>query len=269
MFSIGEFSRITSLSVKALRLYHEKGVLAPAKVDQESGYRYYDGGSVDRARIITRLKTMDFSLEDIREMLENCDDEADIVAFLEEHKGEILEQMSRYRNILSSLNLIIHKEKESRMTEKNCPFEVEEKEVESFLMAGVRYKGKYEDCGKAFAKIGRSMGRYICGKPFNLYYDNCYKEDDADIESGMPVRKGKGGEGVEVRLLEGGRCLSLIHKGPYDELSRSYGKITAYVKENGCKTSLPGREIYIKGPGMIFKGNPKNYLTEIQLMLQD
>jgi len=42
MFSIGEFSRITGLSIKALRLYHEKGILVPGRVDDATGYRYYN-----------------------------------------------------------------------------------------------------------------------------------------------------------------------------------------------------------------------------------
>ena len=42
MLSIGEFSRVTQLSIKALRLYHEKGILSPGKVDPATGYRYFD-----------------------------------------------------------------------------------------------------------------------------------------------------------------------------------------------------------------------------------
>ncbi|MEW6237201.1 MAG: GyrI-like domain-containing protein, partial [Candidatus Omnitrophota bacterium] len=124
------------------------------------------------------------------------------------------------------------------------------------------------DCGKAFSTLGRKAGRWLAGKPFNLYYDCGYKEDGADIESCFPVRQpNKEIEGVNVRTLPGGKCISLMHKGPYDRLGRSYEKITAYAKEKGYKLSVPSREIYIKGPGMIFKGNPEKYLTEIQMML--
>ena len=72
-----------------------------------------------------------------------------------------------------------------------------------------------------------------------------------------------------VRELPGGRCVSLMHKGPYDELGRSYEKILAYIREKGYQTLLPSREVYIKGPGMILKGNPEKYLTEIQIMIQE
>lgn len=103
----------------------------------------------------------------------------------------------------------------------------------------------------------------------NLYYDSEYKEDDADFEPCFPIRKGKSSDDISVRELKGGRCVSLIHKGQYENLSESYKKIFAYINEKGLKTLLPSREVYIKGPGMIFKGNPNNYLTEIQIMIEN
>jgi effector-binding domain-containing protein len=59
----------------------------------------------------------------------------------------------------------------------------------------------------------------------------------------------------------------LIHKGSYDQLSRSYGKLFDYIKANNLTSVSPIREIYVKGPGMKFKGNSKKYLAEIQIMV--
>jgi DNA-binding transcriptional MerR regulator len=60
VFSIGEFSKITGFSVKTLRFYHEKGVLLPSCVDDETGYRYYDHACAERARIVGELRRMEF-----------------------------------------------------------------------------------------------------------------------------------------------------------------------------------------------------------------
>ncbi len=269
MYSIGEFSRITGLSIKALRLYHEKELLVPSEIDQSSGYRYYDHNNVERARIITYLRDLEFNLNDISEIITNTDDEADVVNFFEKQKEEIASRIRRQKNIVKNLELIIGKEKEAIMTLKNTGFEVEEKDLDTLLVAGMRYKGKYDDCGEMFKKISKKMGRYIHGKPFNLYYDSEYKEEDADIETCMPVRKGKNVNGITVRELSGGRAVSLIHKGPYENLNRSYKKIMDYIKEKGYTPKLPSREIYVKGPGMIFKGKPENYLTEIQILIEN
>ena len=130
-------------------------------------------------------------------------------------------------------------------------------------------KGKYSDCGKGFSQIGRKFGRFINGKPFCLFFDNEYKENDADFEACMPIKQGKPVESISVRELAGGKCISLLHKGPYGQLGRSYKKILEYAKNNHYELATPSREVYLKGPGMIFKGNSQKYLTEIQIIIKD
>jgi effector-binding domain-containing protein len=148
-------------------------------------------------------------------------------------------------------------------------FEIQERVIEPVLVAGIRMTGFYSDCGKGFKQLGRKVGRHISGKPMCLFYDGEYREGDANFEPCMPIRKLVDVEGVDVRELAGGRCLSLMHLGPYDQLRESYAKLRDYVQAHGCNVSLPTREIYHKGPGMIFWGNPAKYLTEIQFPLAD
>ncbi len=54
--SIGDFSRMTHLSVKALRHYHDLGLLEPADVDPATGYRYYDASQVHAAQVIRQFR---------------------------------------------------------------------------------------------------------------------------------------------------------------------------------------------------------------------
>src|SRR6476620_5875050 len=67
--SIGEFARRSRLSVKALRLYDELGVLVPARVDEASRYRYYDVAQLEAARLVAMLRQLDVPLAAIRELL--------------------------------------------------------------------------------------------------------------------------------------------------------------------------------------------------------
>jgi DNA-binding transcriptional MerR regulator/DNA gyrase inhibitor GyrI len=268
MYSIGEFSRISGLSIKTLRLYHEKEILVPSVIDQSTGYRYYNRRNAEQARIITHLRNLEFGLVEIADLLSEIEEDPDIVGFFTKKRAEIEDRVRRHKSILQDLDLIIKSELEAKMTFEKNDFQVEEKDVETVLIAGIRFKGKYSDCGEKFGRIGKSMGPFICGRAMNLYYDHEYKEADADIESCLPIRKGKNADGISVRELPGGRCLSLIHKGPYDTISRSYEKIWSALKEKGLTLEMPTREIYLKGPGMIFKGNPENYLTEIQIMVK-
>jgi len=268
MLSIGEFSKVTSLTIKAIRLYHEKGLLKPARVDPQSGYRYYDPASVERARAILALRALDFSIEACREILEACGDDADILSILERQRGSIEKKIERYRDIRQRLDGIISNEKEARMAAKTSGFDVVEKVLDPLRVAGLRTKGRYAETGTRLRQVARKAGRHIAGKPLNLYYDGEYKEENADFESCFPVRKLNRIEGLAVHELPGGRCVSFIHKGPYEELGRSYEKVFQYIREKGLKAVFPSREVYVKGPGMIFKGNPKKYLTEIQIPIE-
>jgi effector-binding domain-containing protein len=145
-----------------------------------------------------------------------------------------------------------------------------EREIEPMTVAGIRMHGRYSECGKLFGRLAKALYRHILGKPMNLYYDGEYREDDADFESCFPVKSDArtGAEGVSVHELPGGKFMTLIHKGPYEELGRSYSVIFEHVQRLGLRTLVPSREVYLKGPGMIFRGNPKNYLTEIQIPVE-
>src|SRR5687767_6486116 len=125
MFSIGEFSKISGLSVKTLRFYHDEGILVPSAVDPDSGYRYYDLRNAEKARVIVELKNLEFSLVEIKEILAQHDDESDIHSHLERRKQELRERIGRDRDIVKSLDRIISQESEARRTMKNSTFEVE------------------------------------------------------------------------------------------------------------------------------------------------
>ncbi len=269
MFTIGEFSRITGLSIKALRLYHDRELLVPAQTDPASGYRIYSDADVERAKVIRTLRDLEFGLDDIQAMLTDYDDDASLVSFLEARQQEITLRRTHLKHISRELTHIIQQEKEIAMTLQSNEFDVETKTLNTELIASIRFQGKYSDVGPYFGRIARNFGRYLCGKPLCLYHDGEFKAEDADIEVGFPIRQGQSKDGVTVSELPGGKAVTLIHKGPYDTLSASYQKIFAYTQQNKLQTLIPSREVYLKGPGMILKGNPQNYLTEIQVLVKE
>jgi effector-binding domain-containing protein len=146
-------------------------------------------------------------------------------------------------------------------------FQCEEKTLPPIKIAAVRMHAPYSECGKGFSQLGRAFWSKMNGPPLMLCHD-CEYQEVANYEVCFPVKSGQSSGTIEVRDLPGGRCVSLLHKGPYDQISRSYAKAMAYAKEKGYQLALPCREVYLKGPGMIFRGNPKNYLTEIQLLIE-
>jgi effector-binding domain-containing protein len=145
--------------------------------------------------------------------------------------------------------------------------DVQEKVVEPVLFAGYRMRGRYEEIGSAIGMVARAAGRQVAGKPMALYYDPEHRTEGADFEGGFPVKRRVEGTGVDCRELPGGKAVTLVHHGPYDRLHDSYARIRQYLREKGYAPLIPSREVYIKGPGMILRGNPEKYVTEIQVLV--
>jgi DNA-binding transcriptional MerR regulator/effector-binding domain-containing protein len=267
MFTIGEFSRITGLTVKTLRFYHEEGLLVPTSIDDQTGYRYYDASLIELARTIAFLKSLDFSLAEIKQLLATADGGGDLTAALQRQRQVMDDRIRRLKLARQSLDDFLNAQREGKRLMTQPTFQCEEKNVPAMKIAAFRMKAPYKDCGQGFGKIGKAFWNQIAGPALLLIYDMEYQEI-ANYETCMPVKGGQPRDGVVIRDLPGGRCVALLHKGPYEQLSRSYEKALAYAKEKGYHLAVPCREVYLKGPGMFFKGNPKNYLTEIQLMIE-
>ncbi len=268
LYSIGEFSRMSGLTVKTLRFYHEKQLLTPALVEQETGYRNYDKSNLERAHIIVALRELGFALDSILEILAECGDDADVLIFLEERKHQLQDEIRERDDIVRVLDSIIETETNARSEMTKTISEIEEKVLAPILVGGIRMTGRYSDCGKAFRQLGRKLGRHMGGKAMMLCYDDEYREEDADFEPCVPLKREVQAEGVEVRELPGGKCISLVHFGPYEDFGRSYHRLLDYAKEREFSLVNPSREVFIKGPGMIFKGNPKKYVTELQFLIK-
>lgn len=267
MYKVGEFSKITSLSVKTLRLYHEKAVLIPSYVDPDTAYRYYSKTDVDTARTIVLLRAMRFSLSEIRNILQRCSDDSELTAVLQQRQADIDLELSRLKKISASITTILKREKKVlEMKQIECG-NVEGKYLKPLLVLSHRWKGPYKETGKALGKLYRKAGRHSTGCAMNLYHDAEYKER-ADIESCIPLKREINGGDYEVKHLQETQGISIIHKGPYEAIGKSYEALFDYAQKNGLTPAPPFRELYIKGPGMLMKGNPNNYITEIQIPIE-
>ncbi len=265
MFTIGEFSIITRLPVKTLRYYHDEGILMPDYIDEDSGYRYYRESSARRAAVIALLRGMNFPIAEIRVILSEFTEDAQMVDILLSQREKIESAIGRFKTINASIDAIVREIRSNEMNAEKYSYNIEEKILEDMIFAGKRFKGKYSDVGGVFGTAARSIGKWIAGKPMSLYHDGEYREGDADIEAGFPVSKTVRTPDLECRILPGGRAVTLMHRGPYEKLGPGYTKILAHLETKGLSMDLPTREVYHKGPGVFFRGNPNNYLTEIQI----
>jgi len=106
LLSIGDFSRMTFLTVKALRHYDDVGLLPPARKDPSSGYRYYRPEQVAQARLIRRLRDLDLPVDDVRTVLE-APDEATRNAVMVGHLDRMSRQLEQVQETVESLRRML------------------------------------------------------------------------------------------------------------------------------------------------------------------
>ena len=94
--TIGEFAQVTHLSVRTLRRYHERGLLEPAVVDPDSGYRYYTSDQIPVAQVIRRLRELDMPLREVREVLATPDPGAR-ASLVAAHLGRLESELDNVR----------------------------------------------------------------------------------------------------------------------------------------------------------------------------
>ncbi len=263
-YSIGEFSLIAKLTVKALRFYQEQGLLEPARTDAFTSYRYYREDQLEKAGMIKTLREWDFSVDEIRETLLKAGCDEDLTPYLERKLGQTRESIALLGLRAQQLESALSSFKEETVGKSG---EIFIKEIGAMRIASRRHNGRYSEYGGIISGLYKAFGRWACGKPMALYHDDEYKEDGADFEASLPVREDA--VGPEVRELASCKVVSIVHRGSYETLSASYKSLTDYVKKNGLRVARPTREVYLKGPGMFFKGNPARYLTEIQFPVEE
>jgi len=259
MVSIGEFAHAVKLNVKTLRFYHDLKILIPAKVDDETGYRYYDKASFTRVQSILLLKELGFTLKEIQEIFENCSDEDDLSPFIEQKISDVEHKIRKLREINNQL----YRQKNTAVASKQDSEGIIE--FEFFLPSYVskRFSGTYDQVGEAFSQLYERYGRLAKGKPYAFYYELGYSDEPTDIECGIEI------EGKTKEIFPKTKAVKLIHEGPYGSQGSSYFNLFSYCRERDYSVKLPVVEHFIKGPGLIFPGNPKKYRTECIILLEE
>jgi effector-binding domain-containing protein len=263
---IGRFSRMTRLSVKALRHYDELGLLVPAVVDPSSGYRYYTYGQANRAEAIRVLRSLDMPLEDVSEAL-GADDPVVAAKVLDRHRARLEGELGRHERMLAFLGKLIER-KEGVM-----PYEVTVKEIPAQHVAVLRKHTSMgtvgQDVSAGFAELGRAVGMSgvpIVGPPFLVMFDPA-EETEGDMELAFPVAAPFPGSGeIEGRELEAMTVASTVHRGPYDEVGPAYHTVAGWIQEHGHEVAGPPREVYLSDPQET--PDPADYLTEVQFPIR-
>jgi effector-binding domain-containing protein len=266
---IGRFSAATRLTQKALRYYDEKGILVPEAKDSITGYRYYTGSQIAVAIRIKTLTSLGLTLEETADFVEaeNHGDRERTDRILRSHLDRTREDIRRLEEVAAMLS--------NHTTEEVLRMTLSEpavKEVPAMRVICKREKGTYtatvpkligEVAACLYSPDNQRNFVKALGPPMTIYHDECYKEEDADIEVAIPVSgKVTLPEGIEVRSIPAGRAAYLIHKGSYETLSPAYGRLFDFVVKSKLEAAGPLMDVYLSDPA----ATPKDQnMTEIRL----
>jgi len=251
---IGEFSRLTHLSVKTLRHYHDVHLLAPARIDPSTGYRRYSVDQVPTALLIGRLRGLDMPLAEVRAVLDvatNVERDRVIAAHLQRMEGEL----DRTRDIVASLRrwltagprLPVSYRRIGDLTALALSAVVGRAEIDAWCSD--TYPQLYAD---ATARNLRPVG------PAGATYgDAFFTEERGDVTAYVPVAPGS----TDGRLIVGSRYAVALHEGVFTAFDQTYAALGSHVAEHDTVAPGPIREIYLAGPGDV--ADPSNYRTEV------
>lgn len=260
---IGEFSKLSHLTVKALRFYEKEDLLSPAFIDEWTGYRFYETAQLEKAAKIKSYRQLGMTIEEIKAIFAGADEKLIFTA-----KSEMLK--AQKTDIEARLSIINH-----ILEDNNMKYQVTVKTIPEAIVhySEVRVK-TFNDMMTIIPELGVECMQLNpgikCAEPeyeFCEYLDDEHRETEILIRHNEAVdRFGNESERIKFRKIPKTKALSVYHKGSYEKIGEAYAYLMRYAEENGYKTTGPTRECYIDG--IWNKDSEEEWLTEVQLPVE-
>lgn len=268
MFRIGEFASFAKVPVKTLRYYDEIGIFTSAKVDEESGYRYYSAEQLIELNKILSLRDIGFSLNQISYIMKNNVSSEKLIHMLNLKKMEVIEVIEKERERKRKIDLFINNLNEEDII---MNYDIVVKEVKPFKGVCLRdIVPNYSEMHALWKEVGEHIANNnskILPGCLAIYYDPSFKESQVDVEVvelvSSPVPETSR---IKIREIPGAKVASVIHKGSYENYPKTYTALLKWIEENKFTPCGPNREIYIEGEWSAKE--PEDYITEIQIPIR-
>jgi DNA-binding transcriptional MerR regulator len=248
--TIGEFSRLTHLTVKTLRHYHEQGLLVPYAVDEASGYRRYAVEQVPDALLIGRLRRLDMPLAQVRRVLDSPDT-VQRDAAIADHLSRMEAELSRTRAIVASLRGLLTAATDLEVQRRTVP------DLSAVAVTARVERAVIGDwCAQTFPALYGRLDGLPTGPGGALYGEEFFTEAVGEVTAFVPVAGGP-----SATTIPGGDYAVAVHAGPFVDVDRTYAALGSHVA--AYETAAPGpiREIYLVSPPEIT--NEAFYRTEV------
>ena len=264
MLKIGEFSKLSRISVRMLRHYDEIGLLKPAETDRFTDYRYYREDQLPTAGRIAALRDMGFSLADIARILGIYDDREQLERFFSSRRRE-LEALSR--DTAHKLTLLDAASERLRK-EEDMSYDVTIKTIPACYAATVRMNlPRYEDEGTIWSVlVGETARMHLVEDDPCLcavtYLDGEYKEENVEMMAWKTVKGSyPDTEHVKFRTLPEVTVASCTYQGSYTQIVDVYAAVVSWMEANGYEPAAPMFNIYHVSPHET--QDPDAFVTEV------
>ena len=236
LLTIGRFAQLTRLSVKQLRRYDELGLLAPASVDEQTGYRFYHRGQARTAATVAMLRELDIPLAVVRELLTAGEERA--VALLATERSRRADELARAARSIAALTQLID---DGHM----LGADVSVVRDPPRRLATLRAPGDPERMATTTTALATAMAALVPdpSPPFVALFP-LDLPTEFDIVLGVELTDPP--PGTQPLDLPGGPVASTIHAGPVDTVALSWWPLLAWVHERGLEPSGPVRERYFR-----------------------
>lgn len=277
MFKIGEFSKISLISVKTLRYYDQIGLLIPAHVDKDSGYRYYTVEQLSHLNKIIALKDLGLSLEQIKQLLDDNISTEEIRGMLKLKRAQVEQQiqaeMIRLVRIEAKLDFV---DREGKMPDA----EVVVKAVpELYALTIYEPAPAMDNWAPLIVQTHRALKDFgVMDTPSSMavFHGNQYNHELVDWELAFPLEHRKGhtvelekGRRLSPKLIPGVPDMAcIIHRGSYHYLDQAYASVAHWVQNNDYQICGAGREVYLKIGFLEGLEKRDDNVTEIQFPIQ-
>jgi DNA-binding transcriptional MerR regulator len=244
--SIGDFSRMTYLSVKALRHYHDIGVLEPVAVDAGSGYRFYSPSQVGMAQMIRRLRDLGMPLDDVRTIVTAADSASRDEALVS-HLRRMERQLEETQQTVASLR--------SLLEQPRSPNDVQRRHIEAtqalVITDYVRGADAVAWWMEAFGLLHQTLrgsGVSRVGPDGALFPAAFFEEEAGEVVASVPITGDPQGAlhaRVKIETIPAANVAVLVHDGPFGDLDRTYGALGSWVLDQAVGADGPIREYYL------------------------
>jgi effector-binding domain-containing protein len=276
MIKIGDFSKLSLVSVRMLRYYEEMGLFKPVKVDTFTGYRYYSVDQLPRLNRILALRDLGLTIDQVARLLDEGLPPEQLRGMLMIKQLELQQQVTEERARLARVEARLRQiEEENAMP----VYEILIKKIEPLTVASLRKTiPQPQDVGMMMQELFTTLdacGIRPSGPPIAIWHDTEHKETDwdaevvAQVDQATPANLGKLGESsVQIRCLPAEALMaSTIHQGSYEGFQDAYTALMSWIETNGYHLAGPMRETYLRGPSSM-PTDPATYLTEIQVPVE-